>query len=108
MGEEAVTDLAVMSVVGLLCWLMGFLEFSRSHPITVPIWISILCGKGRRRTVYIRPLALQLLGLLSTGWAMVLALLVASHTQRVQWFSYGFFVFLLLAALLVIIKQVRR
>lgn len=105
MSDEAIADLVSMGIWSLLLWSIGFLEFSRSHPIAVPIWLSMLCGKGRRRVVYLRPLAVQILGALSAGWATILAMFVSSHEQRVYLFSLGSLGLLLFVGLFVALRS---
>jgi hypothetical protein len=92
MNTETLTDLMVMGFCGLLFWGMGFVGFTRSNPISIPAWLSYLCGKKPGHTVYLRPFALQIFGLLSVGWTIILALLVPDHAQRVSLFSIGMLV----------------
>ena len=108
MDVDTSTDLLLMVGWGVLFWLIGLVNFQTTHPIHVPMWLSSICGKGRRGIVYLRPFALQAFGVLVIVLSIILALLVRTHSQRVELFSLGNFVFLILAGLLVAITVIRQ
>ncbi len=105
MGTEALTDCVIFGLVGVALWLWGFMELANKQRISIPLWLSRLCGKGRRRWVYLRPLAFQLLGLFTVTWIGVLAIAVPSHDQRMQLYAWGFLVFMCLDLLFVMFME---
>jgi len=108
MNGEAMTDLITMGFVGLLFWGIGYIGFTRSDPIAIPKWLSYLCGKKPGRIVYLRPFALQMFGLLLVIWAIILALYVSQHEQRVTLFSIGFLVIGILVSVFIGLGQLRK
>lgn len=98
MIDETLIDAMLMVGVGILFWIMGYVEFSKQRPISLPKWVLLICGKGNRQFVYLRPFALQMLGLISCVWALVLVIFVSSHEQRVDFFAKGLMVFVIIVA----------
>jgi len=107
MDAEAFTDMMRMMSVGVLFWLMGWIDFSKGYPIKIPTWLAILCGR-RHRPVYLRPFAVQILGLMTIAWSMIVALLFDSHAERIDLFAKGLFVFLVFAGSVVLIVAWRN
>lgn len=105
LDNETFADWVLMGGVGILFWVLGFLDRRKLYPISVPRWLALVCGRVGQQEVHLYSFIIQALGFLCFMLATILALAVTSHEQRVFLFKLGFFAMFLLAGLFVVFKR---
>jgi hypothetical protein len=108
LNSEIFADWVSMGIAGVLLWLFGYLDKRRIHPIFVPHWLAVLCGRTNGNQVDLHVFTIQMVGLLVFLWTDVLVLLIHSHQQRVFLFTTGFVAVMILGTVFVAIGYVRR
>jgi hypothetical protein len=103
--SEAFVDWALMGSVGMIFWLLGYLDRRALYPVPIPRWLVLLTGKVRSQEVSLYSLTIQVTGLLCFVWTTILALAIPSHEQRVFLFTLGLCALYVLAGLFVAYRR---
>lgn len=105
--SERFVDWFFMSLFGLILWLRIPKDGEEKCFLALPTWHTVLYNNKREKMLYFRRYITQVLGLLITLWSLLLAFITADHQQRVNLYSMGVLILLVLTALIVIVMELK-
>lgn len=110
LNSELFADWLLMSMVGVVLWLLGYVDRQTAYPISVPHWLALITGKSdtQKGQVYLYSFTSQLLGALIFAMVTILTVIGISHEERVFWFRIGVVALLVLMGMFIAFKRLVR
>lgn len=105
--SDCFLDWMFMSLPGLISFGLGRRNVQKFH-VSKPVWTMLSSWNKREKMLYVRSVAVQIMGLIIMAWSLLLALIAKDHQQRVELYAGGLCILLIGAAVAVLIVELRR
>lgn len=99
-------DWMFMSLLGLIAFGLGRRNVREFH-VPKPVWATLSSWNKREKRLYARSRAVQMMGLATMVWSLLLAFIAKDHQQRVELYAGGLCILLIGAAAVVLIVELR-
>lgn len=106
LNSDLFLDWMFMSLLGLISFGLGKRNVQKLH-ISKPVWTALFNWNKQEKMLYVRSFAVQIMGLVIIVWSLLLALIATNHQQRVDLYAGGLCILLVLAAVVILILELR-